>query len=77
MEGVEQTCFLLMSEEAIADLAEEFGKKELAEKYRGIVAWRIKAVQEKMWDPKTQFFYSLDRDSHAKIPVRTSKASSR
>ena len=71
VEGVEQTCFLLMSEEAIADLAEEFGKKELAEKYRGIIARRIKAVQEKMWDPKTQFFYSLDRDSYAKIPVRT------
>jgi hypothetical protein len=71
VEGVEQTCFLLMSEEAIADMAEEFGKKDLAEKYRGIVARRIKAVQEKMWDPKTQFFYSLDRDSHAKIPVRT------
>jgi hypothetical protein len=71
VEGVEQTCFLLMSEEAIADLAEEFGKKDLAERYRGIVARRVKAVQEKMWDPKTQFFYSLDRDSHAKIPVRT------
>jgi hypothetical protein len=71
VEGVEQTCFLLMSEEAIAELAEEFGKKDLAQRYRGIVARRIKAVQEKMWDPKTQFFYSLDRDSHAKIPVRT------
>ena len=71
MEGVEQTCFLLMSEEAIAELAAEFGQQDLAEKYRGIVARRIKAVQEKMWDPQTQFFYSLDRDSHAKIPVRT------
>jgi len=71
VEGVEQTCFLLMSEEAIAELAEEFGKQDVAEKYRGIVARRIKAVQEKMWDPKTQFFHSLDRDSHAKIPVRT------
>ena len=71
VEGVEQTCFLLMSEEAIAELAAEFGQQDLAEKYRGIVARRIKAVQEKMWDPQTQFFYSLDRDSHAKIPVRT------
>jgi hypothetical protein len=60
-----------MSEEAIADLAAEFGKQDLAEKYRGIWTRRAKAVQERMWDPKTQFFYSLDRDSHAKIPVRT------
>jgi hypothetical protein len=71
VEGVEQTCFLLMSEEAIAELAAEFGKQDLAEKYRRIVARRIKAVQEKMWDPQTQFFHSLDRDSHAKLPVRT------
>jgi hypothetical protein len=71
VEGVEQTCFLLMSEEAIAELAAEFSQQDMAEKYRGIVARRIKAVQEKMWDPQTQFFYSLDRDSHAKIPVRT------
>jgi hypothetical protein len=52
-------------------MADELGKKDLAEQYRQIVARRIKAVQEKMWDPKTQFFYSLDRDSHAKISVRT------
>lgn len=71
VEGVEQTCFLLMTEEAIAELAAEFGKQDLAEKYRGIWVRRNKAMQEKMWDPKTQFFYSLDRDSDAKIPVRT------
>jgi hypothetical protein len=71
VEGVEQTCFLLMQEEAIVEMAEELGKKELAGQYRQIVARRTKSVQEKMWDPKTKFFYSLDRDSHAKIPVRT------
>jgi len=71
VEGVEQTCFLLMSEEAIAGMAEELGKKELAERFRKIVARRTKAVQEKMWDPKTRFFYSLERDTHKMIPVRT------
>jgi hypothetical protein len=43
----------------------------VAQRYRQIVARRIKAIQEKMWDPQTRFFYSLQRDSHAKIPVRT------
>ena len=71
VEGVDATCFLLMSEEAIVDLAEVLGKKELAQRYRRIVAWRSKAVREKMWDAKRRFFYSLDRDTQAKIPSRT------
>jgi hypothetical protein len=71
VEGVDQTCFLLMGEEAIVELAEEVGNRELAQRYRRIVAWRRQAVREKTWDPKTQFFYSLDRDSHASIPCRT------
>jgi len=71
VEGVDQTCFLLMSEESIVDLAEVLGKKDLAERYRRIVAWRSKALREKMWDAKSRFFYSLDRDTHAKIPCRS------
>ena len=71
VEGVEQTCFLLMSEEAIIELAEELGQGELAQRYRQIVARRIKAIQEQMWDPQTKFFYSLERDRHTKIPIRT------
>ena len=71
VEGVEQTCFLLMSEEAIVEMADELGNRDLAARYRKIIDRRVKAIQAKMWDPKTQFFYSLDRDSDAKIPVRT------
>ena len=71
VEGVEQTCFLLMSEESIVRMARELGQSALADRYEKTIARRIQAIQEKMWDPKTQFFHSLDRDTHAKIADRT------
>jgi hypothetical protein len=71
IEGVDQTCFLLMSERAMVELAQKTGRLEMAEKYERNIAKRISAMQEKMWDQKTKFFYSLDRDSDKKIPVRT------
>jgi len=71
VEGVDQTCFLLMSERAIVDMARERGQKSLARRYDRIIQRRIKAMNEKMWDSKTRFFYSLDRDSDKKIMVRT------
>ena len=71
IEGVDQTCFLLMSERAMAEMAQETGRLEMAAKYERNIAKRISAMRKKMWDPKTKFFYSLDRDSDKKIPVRT------
>ncbi len=71
VEGVEQTCFLLMSEESIVRMARELGQEELAQRYEKILARRIDALQRKMWDAENEFFYSLDRDSDRKIPVRT------
>lgn len=71
VEGVEQTCFLLMSERAIVAMARELGRDEIAARYETIIARRVKAVREKMWDPATGFFYSLDRDTDKRIPVRT------
>ena len=71
IEGVDQTCFLLMSERAMVELARKTGRLEMAEKYERNIAKRVSAMRKKMWDPKTKFFYSLDRDSDKKIPVRT------
>ena len=73
-EGVEQTCFLLMSERAIVAMARQLSQNDVADRYERTIAWRIKAMQQKMWDPKTRFFYSLDRDSDAIIPIRTIQA---
>jgi hypothetical protein len=71
VEGVEQTSFLLMTERAIAEIARELGRPDLAQRYDAIVERRVDAVRAKMWDPVTRFFYSLDRDSDRRIPVRT------
>ena len=71
VEGVEQTCFLLMSEQALAEIARELGNDSLARKFDATVARRTQAIQAKMWDPEKKFFYSLDRDSDRRIPVRT------
>ena len=70
VEGVEQTCFLLMSEQALVDIARELGEKEIAKHYEKIIQRRIAAIQSKMWDPGKKFFYSLDRDSDRPIDVR-------
>lgn len=71
VEGVEQTCFLLMSERAIAAIANELNRPDIAARYETIIERRVHAIQEKMWDSETNFFYSLDRDSDRKIPIRT------
>jgi glycogen debranching enzyme len=71
VEGVEQTSFLLMSERALIEIATELGKGDLARRYQMTIARRVEAMQRKMWDPKTRFFYSLERDSDERIMVRT------
>jgi putative isomerase len=70
-EGVEQTCFLIMSEEAMARIAQENGQTDLADRLEATIARRAKAIQEKMWDAKTQFFYTLDRDSDRRQSIRS------
>jgi len=70
-EGVEQTCFVLMSERAIVEIARKLGKEDIAQEYEKIVEKRIAALQKKMWDPKTKFFYTLERDTDWKVPIRT------
>ena len=74
VEGVEQTCFLLMSEEVMIKMAMLLGEKEIAAKYEKIVHKRKAAIRSKMWDPETEFFYSIDRDTHKKIMARTLQA---
>jgi hypothetical protein len=71
VEGVEQTSFLLMTERAIAEMARELGQADLARRYDTTVERRVAAMQQKMWDPKDEFFYSLDRDSDRPIRIRT------
>lgn len=71
VEGVEQTCFLLMSERALVEIAIELGEKEIAKHYRKIVRHRVAALQKKMWNQEKRFFYSLDSDSDRPIEVRS------
>lgn len=71
VEGVEQTCFLLMSEQALMEIALELGESEIAERFDKIIHRRILAIQKKMWNQKKKFFFSLDRDSDRQINVRS------
>ncbi len=71
VEGVEQTCFLLMSERSLVNIANELGEKEIAKRYEKIISSRIAAIQNKMWNSKKKFFYSLDRDTDHPIDVRS------
>jgi len=71
IEGVEQTSFLAISERAMIDLCEITGRKEMKEKYERRLAKRTEAIQTKMWDPDTKFFYSLNRDTGEKIRIKT------
>ncbi|MCP4197956.1 MAG: hypothetical protein GY762_12475 [Proteobacteria bacterium] len=71
IEGVDQTCFLAMSERAMIEMCQRTGRLDMMKKYQRRLAKRTRAIRTKMWDPKTKFFYSLDRDTDKKIPVRT------
>ena len=71
IEGVDQTCFLAMSERAMIEMCQRTGRVEMGKKYERLLAKRTRAIRAKMWDPETLFFYSLYRDSDKKIPIRT------
>jgi len=71
IEGVEQTCFLAISERAMIEMCQVTGRLEMKEKYEKRLARRTEAFRTKMWDPETKFFYSLNRDTGEMIPVRT------
>jgi hypothetical protein len=71
IEGVDQTCFLTMSERAMVEMCRITGRIEMMKKYERILAKRTHAIRAKMWDPETKFFYSLNRDTDKKIHVRT------
>jgi hypothetical protein len=71
IEGVDQTCFLAMSERAMIEMCQKTGRIDMMKKYQRRLDKRSQAIRSKMWDPKTKFFYSLDRDTDKKIPIRT------
>lgn len=71
IEGVEQTSFLAISERAMVEMCKKTGRIEMMKKYQRRLDKRTKAIREKMWDPKTKFFYSIDRDTGEKIYIRT------
>jgi hypothetical protein len=74
VEGVDATCALLLSERALVEIARELGRGDLAAQMEKTVQWRVAAIQARMWDPETNFFYSVDRDTHEKIRVQTIQA---
>lgn len=74
VEGVEQTCFLIMSDRAMAEMYALKGDSTMQSIYEGRVAKRVKAVNERMWDPVTKFYYSLNRDTGEKIMRKTPQA---
>jgi hypothetical protein len=71
IEGVDNTCFLAMSERAMIEMCQRTGRVEMMKKYERNLAKRTEAIRKKMWDPETKFFYSLDRDTDKPIRVRT------
>ena len=71
IEGVDQTCFLAMSERAMIEMCKRTGRIEMMKKYEMNLARRTEAIRAKMWDPETKFFYSLNRDTDKKIRIRT------
>ena len=74
IEGVDTTCFLLVAERAMVEIARELGRNDVARETERTIARRVAAIQARMWDPETKFFYSINRDTHAKIRVRTIQA---
>jgi len=71
IEGVDQTCFLAMSERAMIEMCQRTGRVEMMKEYERNLAKRTEAIRAKMWDQETKFFYSLNRDTDKKIRVRT------
>jgi len=58
---------------AIARIAELAGRKELAEEYRGKAARLRELVEAKLWDPKAQFFKTLQRSPYELVVPKSSQ----
>jgi hypothetical protein len=71
IESVLLTCFVIQSERAMIEIANELGKKDMAELFKKRVENRVEAMQQKMWDQDKKFFFNLYRDNDIKIPIRT------
>ena len=52
---------------AIAQIAERFGRKDVAERFRVKAAEIRRLTQEKLWDPAAQFFKVLPRGENAQL----------
>lgn len=74
VEGVDTTCFLIIAERALAEIARELGHEDVARRLAETIDRRLTAIRKEMWDPETKFFYSVNRDTQAKIRVRTLQA---
>jgi len=74
VEGVDTTCALLIAERAIVEIARELGRQGVARDMERTIGRRVAALRVRMWDPETKFFYSVNRDTHEPIHVRTIQA---
>jgi predicted GH43/DUF377 family glycosyl hydrolase len=52
---------------AIANIAERLGKEEIAERFRAKAAQIKRLVQERLWQPQSQFFEVLPRDQKTRL----------
>jgi len=55
IEGVDQTCFLAMSERAMIEMCQKTGRIDMMKKYERNLARRTEAIRAKMWDRKQNF----------------------
>ena len=55
---------------AIAAIAAETGRKDLADEFKAKAAWIKQLVQERLWDPRRQFFMILKPNGKTRSNVR-------
>jgi hypothetical protein len=68
VEGVDLNCYLVREYQALSLIAEKLGKHHDAKIYQEKGDRLAKLINEEMWDPKDQIYYSLD--SRTGKPIR-------
>jgi hypothetical protein len=63
VEALDLNCMIVNELSSLAAMAEELGKKDEAQTWRGKASALADKINSRMWDETTQFYYHIDRDT--------------
>ncbi|MDO8550323.1 MAG: trehalase family glycosidase [Ignavibacteria bacterium] len=65
LECVDLTLMVIKEMRSLESMAEELGLNDESKQWKDKAAKIVKLVNERMWDPETEFYYSINKEDHS------------